>query len=64
MILYCKKSANHTQVKGNAKFKKCNFSLLFLIRALYYWDTRYRSWLRPITASRKVAGSIPDGIFH
>ena len=33
----------------------------------FLWGTRWRSWLRHCTASRKVAGSIPDGvigIFH
>ena len=32
-----------------------------------FWDTRWRSWLRHCATSRKVAGSIPDGvigIFH
>ena len=31
------------------------------------WGTRWRSWLRHGATSRKVAGSIPDGvigIFH
>jgi len=31
------------------------------------WTTRWRSWLRHCATSRKVAGSIPDGvtgIFH
>ena len=27
-----------------------------------YWDTRWRSWLRHCVTSRKVAGSIPDGV--
>jgi hypothetical protein len=26
------------------------------------WSTRWRSWLRHCAASRKVAGSIPDGV--
>ena len=33
----------------------------------YAWGRRWRSWLRHCTTSRKVAGSIPDGvtgIFH
>ena len=33
----------------------------------YYCGTRWRSWLRHYATSRKVAGSIPDGvigIFH
>jgi len=32
-----------------------------------FWGTRWRSWLRHCATSRKVAGSIPDGvteIFH
>jgi len=35
--------------------------------ALPLWCTRWRSWLRHFTTSRKVAGSIPNGvtgIFH
>ena len=34
---------------------------------LHCWGTRWRSWLRHCATSRKVAGSIPDGvtgIFH
>ena len=34
---------------------------------LYTWGTWWRSWLRHCATSRKVAGSIPDGvteIFH
>ena len=34
---------------------------------IYAWDTQWRSWLRHCATSRKVAGSIPDGvigIFH
>ena len=26
------------------------------------WGTRWRSWLRHCAASRKVTGSIPDGV--
>jgi len=26
------------------------------------WGTRWRSWLRHCATSRKVAGSIPDGV--
>ena len=29
---------------------------------LYFWGTRWRSWLRHWSTSRKVAGSIPDGV--
>jgi hypothetical protein len=28
----------------------------------YFWGTRWRSWLRHCATSRKVAGSIPDGV--
>ena len=34
---------------------------------MYVWGTLWRSWLRHCATSRKVAGSIPDGvigIFH
>jgi hypothetical protein len=27
-----------------------------------YWGTRWFSWLRHYATSRKVAGSIPDGV--
>ena len=27
-----------------------------------HWGTRWRSWLRHCATSRKVAGSIPDGV--
>ena len=36
-------------------------------RTLFSWGTRWPSWLRHCATSRKVAGSIPDGviaIFH
>jgi len=39
--------------------------ILCIVRVL--WATRWRSWLRHCATSRKVAGSIPDGvigIFH
>jgi len=29
---------------------------------LIHWGTRWRSWLRHCATSRKVAGSIPDGV--
>jgi len=28
------------------------------------WGTRWRSWLRHCATSRKVAGSIPDGVLE
>jgi hypothetical protein len=36
-------------------------------KVLTDWGTRWRSWLRHCATSRKVAGSIPDGVigfFH
>jgi len=42
-------------------------SLYFLLCTRYYWGTRWRGWLRHCATSRKVAGSISDGIggiFH
>jgi hypothetical protein len=39
----------------------------YLRRIFNVWGTRWRSWLRQCATSRKVAGSIPDGvtgIFH
>ena len=36
-------------------------------QTIQHWGTRWRSWLRHGATSRKVAGSIPDGvtgIFH
>ena len=29
-----------------------------------YWGTRWRSWLRHCATSRRVAGSIPDGVIE
>ena len=40
---------------------------IYMIPALVLWGTRWHSWLRHCTTSRKVAGSILDGvigIFH
>jgi len=28
------------------------------------WGTRWRSWLRHYATSRRVTGSIPDGVIH
>jgi hypothetical protein len=39
----------------------------FLLLLNLLWGTRWRSWLRRCATSRKVVGSIPDGvtgIFH
>ena len=42
--------------------------LLFIFVGFYlfteksFWGTRWRSWLRHCATSRKVAGSIPDGV--
>ena len=30
----------------------------------YYWGTRWCSWFRQCATSRKVAGSIPDGVIE
>ena len=53
-------------------FRICNFFIIdsFLILTFAYshviyfseWGTRWRSWLRHCAKSRKVAGSIPDGV--
>ena len=50
-------------------YLKMKQSSLFLITTSYIFSrgTRLRSWLRHCVTSRKVAGSIPDGvngIFH
>jgi hypothetical protein len=40
---------------------------IFIITYVTNWGTRWRNWLRHCATSRKVAGSIPDGvigIFH
>ena len=37
------------------------------ISSLFYWGTRWRSWMRHCATRKKVGGSIPDdiiGIFH
>ena len=36
--------------------------LIFVNNALLARGTRWRSWLRHYATSRKVAGSIPDGV--
>jgi hypothetical protein len=36
----------------------------FLCCTKLLWDTRWHSWLRHCATSRKVAGSIPDGVIH
>ena len=41
--------------------------VIYIAVVLLHWGTRWRSWLRHCATSRKVAGSIPDGvigIFH
>jgi len=66
MILYWKKVQPIRKWKEMQNTKVAVLTL-FLNRALYYWGTRWRSWLRPSATSRKVAGLIPDnlnGIFH
>ena len=37
----------------------CTF---YVVYQLFLWGTRWRSWLRHCATSRKVAGSIPDGV--
>ena len=44
-----------------------DFHRVYLLPLDVVEGTRWRSWLRPCATSRKVAGSIPDGviaIFH
>ena len=36
--------------------------LIISIPCCYSWGTRWRSWLRHCATSRKVAGSIPNGV--
>jgi len=41
--------------------------IYYLFSFTYLWGTRWRSWLRHCATSRKVAGSIADGVtgaFH
>jgi len=35
---------------------------VIIICTTYFRGTRWRSWLRECATSRKVAGSIPDGV--
>jgi hypothetical protein len=49
----------------------CNLIVQFVVYIILYgcetWGMQWRSWLRYCATSRKVAGSIPDGvtgIFH
>ena len=40
---------------------------IYIYIYIYIWGTRWRSWWRHCATSRKIAGSIPDGvigIFH
>ena len=48
-------------------FSACKVGLINWTYYLNFWGTRWRSWLRHCATSRKVAGSISDGvigIFH
>ena len=38
--------------------------VIFIYITALDWGTRWRSWLRHCATSRKVAGSIPDGIIE
>jgi 50S ribosomal subunit-associated GTPase HflX len=37
-------------------------NLKVVLCQLYYFSTRWRSWLRHCTTNRKVAGSIPNSV--
>ena len=39
-----------------------SFPLLSFCAFCFNWGTLWRSWLRHCATSRKVAGSIPDGV--
>ena len=39
-----------------------SLTLYILIICIELWGTRWRSWLRHCATSRRVAGSIPDGV--
>jgi hypothetical protein len=48
-----KRSTNHTDPSVQSSFCKLSYNL---------WGTRWRIWFRHCATSRKVAGSIPDGV--
>ena len=57
---------NHLLNQRIKKIYKTKLNLLQVLQ-VYLRGTRWRSWLRHCAISRKVAGSIPDGvigIFH
>ena len=50
----------------NATFTENNLQIIIFLFTIL-WETRWRNWLRHCATSRKVAGSIADGvigIFH
>ena len=59
--------SNNTIVLVNILSTISNCTIVLVIILSYYCGTRWRSWLRHCATSRKVAGSIPNGvigIFH
>ena len=60
-----------TRLESGPKIMYFNVACLedyaVLLRYVVYWGTRWRSWLRHCSTSRKVADSILDGVigsFH
>ena len=59
--------AHFTLSTWGYKHTLSEYVLLIAFLLLQLWGKRWRSWLRQCATSRKVAGSIPDGvigIFH
>jgi len=50
-------------IRTTFKNSSCYVRGIFGARIRFVWCTRWHSWLRHCPTSRKVAGSIPDGIF-
>jgi len=61
LLLMC-----HIYMKVRMKLSASESLLPYFLKLLVSWDTPWHSWLRYCAISRKVAGSIPDGvrIFH
>ena len=58
MLLACRHSGSH---QGQQLRNICH-NICFNKALIQCWGTRWRSWLRHCATSRKVAGSIPDGV--
>jgi hypothetical protein len=63
----CEEVSEHPEIQGSMSFDPANHTVQNVIVLKECRGTRWRSWLRYCATSRKVAGSIPNGvtgIFH